>query len=267
MNQDQVKTRLLSLKKDVPDFKVIFSGKNSKKVDGLYHQDSREIIIHNKNFKDDNELMYTAIHEFAHHVQFTTSAVPISNRCHTTLFWSIFHSLLDKAEGKGIYTNIFIVNKEFQALTRTIRTDFLAKNGTLMKEFGRLLVEAKNLCDKYNASFYDYLDRVLNFPRSGAQTIMKTFTYNINPEIGYENMKTVANIRDKDRRLEIQDRFLAGKSPDTIKMELKNEKEPQDPISSLVKEKLALESRIEGLKARLSEVEKRIKNMKGKTRT
>jgi hypothetical protein len=262
MNQDQIKEKLLSIKKDVEDFKVIFSGKNSKKVDGLYHQETREIIIHNKNFADDNELLYTAIHEFAHHIQFSTAAVPISGRCHTTYFWSTFHKLLDTAEQKGIYKNIFTENNEFQALTRRIRTDFLAKNGHLMKDFGKLLVEAKALCDKYNTSFYDYLDRVLSFPRSSAHNIIKTFTYDLNPEIGFENMKTVASIRDTGVRQKVEKEFLSGKSPDTIKMELKEAKEPPDPLSSLVREKISIEGRIESLKAKLNEVEKRIKDIK-----
>ena len=46
MNQTQVKELLLQLKEDVEEFSVIFSGKKSKKVDGLYKPDSREIIIH-----------------------------------------------------------------------------------------------------------------------------------------------------------------------------------------------------------------------------
>jgi len=62
MNQDQVKELLLTLDKNVPDFSVIFSGKMSGKVDGLYYPDRREIIIHNKNFEEDGQLIYTAIH-------------------------------------------------------------------------------------------------------------------------------------------------------------------------------------------------------------
>ena len=69
MNQDQVKEILLRLNEDVEEFFVIFSGKQSNKVNGLYHPDTREIILHNRNFENDQLLMYTAIHEFAHHVR------------------------------------------------------------------------------------------------------------------------------------------------------------------------------------------------------
>ena len=50
MNQDQVKEKLLEIESDVQDFKVILSGKKSKKVNGLYNPEKMEIIIHNKNF-------------------------------------------------------------------------------------------------------------------------------------------------------------------------------------------------------------------------
>ena len=107
MNQDQVKTKLLELDKSVEDFTITFSGKKSKKVDGLYKPDIREIILHTENFGNDNQLIYTAIHEFAHHIQFTKSSIPISIRAHTNKFWNIFHNLLFDAESKGIYENVF----------------------------------------------------------------------------------------------------------------------------------------------------------------
>src|SRR3989304_2714446 len=102
MNQDQIKEQLLTIKKNDVPFSVILSGKKSKKVNGLYKAERREIILHNKNFSSDNELMYTAIHEYAHHIQFTASPVPISIRIHTVRFWSLFHGLLNEAEAKGI---------------------------------------------------------------------------------------------------------------------------------------------------------------------
>ncbi|MCK4514270.1 MAG: hypothetical protein KAU31_03380, partial [Spirochaetaceae bacterium] len=71
MNQDQVKEQLLRLEDDTEEFFLIFSGKRSKKANGLYHPDTREIILHNRNFESDTALMYTAIHEFAHHIHFT----------------------------------------------------------------------------------------------------------------------------------------------------------------------------------------------------
>ena len=97
MNQTQVKDILLQLKDDVQEFTVIFSGKKSTKVDGLYKPLTREIIIHNKNTEDENAIVYTSIHEFAHHVHVSSSVVPVSRRAHTKEFWAILHSLMEKA--------------------------------------------------------------------------------------------------------------------------------------------------------------------------
>ena len=69
MNQDKVKEILLSLRDTSLEFSVTFTGKESKKVNGLYKPDTKEILIHNKNFKNDNQLVYTAIHEYAHHLE------------------------------------------------------------------------------------------------------------------------------------------------------------------------------------------------------
>ena len=46
---------------------------------------------------------------------------------------------------------------------------FLEGSGTLMKELGRLLVQAHGLCEKHGTSYSDYLDRVLGLPRTSAE--------------------------------------------------------------------------------------------------
>jgi len=262
MNQEQVKDRLLKLEPVKVDFLVTFSGKSSKKVDGLYYPDRREIIIHNHNFGDDNQLMYTAIHEFAHHVQFTRTNVPVSTRAHSNDFWSIFHTLLFRAEENGIYNNIFETNDEFKELTARLREEYLSRNGHLMKEFGSLLLKARELCQRYHANFEDYVDRVLRLHRTEARTIMKTYTMDINPEIGYENMKTVARIKDEGLRQGVQEAFLDQRSPDMIKAELNPKAEFTNRLSYLESEKERLERTLDKLTACLAKIERDIDTLK-----
>ena len=150
MNQDQVKELLLQIEDGVEEFFLIFSGKSSRKVNGLYHPDTREIIIHNRNFDSDNALLYTAIHEFAHHIHITTSPVPVGPRSHTLAYRNILHQLLVKAEEKGVYANPF-ESAEFQALAERLRREFLARNGSIMKSFGAALIEAERLCRQRGA--------------------------------------------------------------------------------------------------------------------
>jgi len=82
MNQDAVKAMLLSVEEPRTEFTLIFSGKSSKKCNGLYKPDTREIILHNRNFEDDNQLAYTALHEYAHHLHAERSGGMLSPRAH-----------------------------------------------------------------------------------------------------------------------------------------------------------------------------------------
>jgi hypothetical protein len=259
MNNDEIKRRLLKIERNVPDFAVILSGKKSRKVDGLYKPESKEIIIHNRNFTSDNELMYTAIHEFAHHIQFSKATKPITAKCHTADFWNIFHTILGKAEEIQEYENVFVTKDEFVRLTKMIREEFLEKNGVIMKEFGKILIKAKELCDKYRASFFDYIERVLSLPRSSARTLMKAYSYNVNPEIGFDNMKVVARISDDEKRKEAEQAILQGTSPYIIKSDfLDPKRESSSQIEALKQEKDSLEKRIQALKGKLALIQKRI---------
>ncbi len=262
MNQDQVKEKLLILDDTVADFTVILSGKESKKVDGLYYPDSREIIIHNKNFNDDNQLIYTAIHEFAHHLHHTRSAVPVSSRAHTNRFWDIFHKLLIHAEEKGIYNNIFRQEKRFIDLTDNIKSKYLSVNGNLMKELGGLLEKAHALCEELNVSYDDYVDRELLLHRNTARLLMKINAMNINPAIGYENMKTVASIKDDFARGRAEEAFAEGMSPDMVKAEYASRDKSDNSLDVLLQERDRIERSIDTLTKKLAKIERRINDMK-----
>jgi len=237
------------------------SGKKSRKVHGLYKPDTREIIIHNRNFKNDNELMYTAIHEYAHHLQFTSSAAPVSARTHTTAFWNLLHTLLFEAEEKGIYSNPFEQIEEFRALTREIRGRFLEGGGTLMKELGKLLLHAHELCEKHGTSYPDYLDRVLGLPRTSAAVIVKSHTLDLDPKVGFENMRTLAGIRDDRARDKAQEELKAGHSPDMVKARYGAAAPPKSRLEALRSERERLQKSIENMKKRLKEIERRLSEL------
>jgi hypothetical protein len=258
VSNDQIKKILLSLRKTDSDFSVILSGKKSKKVHGLYKPDTREIIIHNKNFKNDNEMMYTAIHEYAHHIQFTTSPTPISVRSHTTAFYNLLHTLLFEAEAKDIYTNPFESIPEFRELTARIKEKCLAGSGTLMKELGKLLLDAHALCQKHGTSYSDYLDRVLALPRVSAGVIVKAHTLDLDPRVGFENMRTLSGIRDESSREKAQKELREGHSPDMVKAKYGPARAPKDPREALVAERQRLEKGIDRMKKQLKEIEKRL---------
>lgn len=261
MNQDQIRTILLSIEDAPMEFTLIFSGKKSKKVNGLYKPDTREIIIHNRNFDDDNLLLYTAIHEYAHHLHACSQGGTLPARSHTTEFWAILHGLLEKAEAKGVYKNVFTESPELAELTEIIRKKYLLQNGNLVKELGMLLLKAGELCDSIGARFEDYIDRVLCIPRSAAKMSMKMFEYNLDPSLGSDNMRFLAGIKNEEDRTAAEKSLLAGKSPDAVKRETMKRPRQEDSRERLEKEKLRLERTIMSLTKRLNEVEQELETM------
>jgi hypothetical protein len=266
MNQDKVKQKLLSIEDAPLEFSLVFSGKKSKKVNGLYKPASREIILHNRNFKDDdngqNLMLYTAIHEYAHHLHACSRGGTLSPRAHNSEFWAIFHALLEKAEKKKIYSDVFSVSPELLKLTEVIRDKYLKNNGELVKEMGKHLLKAHDLCTGIGVRFEDYVDRMLRIPRTAANMAIKMFEFDIAPEVGADNMRFLAGIRDSDERKAAETALIKGKSPDSVKVEVRNKNREEDPILLLEKEKTRLERTIATLNKRLDEVVKELKDKK-----
>jgi hypothetical protein len=270
MNQDQIKKALLKVADAPLEFDVILTGKKSRKVNGLYKTETREIILHNRNFTDDaageNLLLYTAIHEYAHHLHACARGGTLSARAHTSEFWAIFHELLEKAEKKNIYRNVFTDSPELEKLTTLIKKEFLEENGNLFKELGKYLIKAREMCEKIGGRFEDYVDRVLRIPKLAAETAIKTFQYNLNPSVGADNMRYIAGLRNEDERAGAEKALLAGKSPDSVKTALKSQRSStltqtdEDLKERLEKEKVRLEKTISSLNRRLREVEKELGN-------
>ena len=263
MNQDKVKEKLLAIEDAPLEFSLVFSGKKSKKVNGLYKPQTREIIIHNRNFQPDNTgqnlLLYTAIHEYAHHLHACSRGGTLSPRAHNSEFWAIFHELLEKAEIKKIYNDVFSVSPELLKLTEVIRDKFLKNNGALVKEMGKQLLKAHELCTAIGVRFEDYVDRMLRIPRAAANTAIKMFEYDITPEVGADNMRFLAGIRSDDERKAAETALIKGKSPDTVKIQVRGKEKEEDPVQILEKEKVRLERTIAALNKRLEEVKKELK--------
>ena len=273
MNQDQVKALLQRLEPQAPDFELIFTGKSSRKVNGLYKPDSREILLHTRNFESDEELIYTAIHEFAHHVHFCSTARPTTIRSHTSVYWSLFHRLLAKAEELGLYRNVFAAEPEFQKLTEEIKTKYLANNGQLMKDFGQILLQAVQLCGKYHVRFEDYMDRVLCIPRTTAKTVMASFAQDVTADFGFDHLKMMTSVKDPEVRREMEHKRREGYSTEMMRQELRGEALPEivstpkpDPVEAQVelleRSKEQLQKKISDWQKRLEELEQKIETLK-----
>ncbi len=256
MNQDRVKEILLDTADAQTEFSVIFSGKESNVVNGLYKPRSREIIIHNRNFHNDDQLIYTAIHEYAHHLHAEKKAFLSSGKAHTNEFWGIFHDLLVAAEGKGHYRNLFESEPEFVQLTRRIKESCITENGRIMIEFGRLLVEAQGLCERYKTRFEDYVDRALGVPRTTAGVAARAATWGVEPSIGWDGIRMAAGISDPGRRAEAVAALRDGESPASVKAHFGRDMPPEDKLERLAQEKERLERTIRKLEEKLAQVER-----------
>ena len=256
MNQDRVKEILLSLADPRTEFSVIFSGKESSIVNGLYKPQTREIVIHNRNFDSDDQLVYTAIHEYAHHLHCERKGGISSGRAHTNEFWGIFHELLVKAESLGHYRNLFDEEPEFVGLTKRIRGSCIAENGRVMLELGGLMIEAQALCRKFKVRFEDYIDRALGLPRATANQAARAAAFGVPPDVGWDGMRMAAGIRDPGTRAEALEALRSGSSPAAVKARFSAAKPPEETGERLAKEKERLERTIANLKRRLEEVER-----------
>ena len=131
MENAKIKETLLNLYETKLDFTVIQTGKESKRVNGLYKPDTHEILLHNKNFKTDNELLYTAIHEYAHHLlteesinTYGDDSLP-NAKAHPRAFWVKFNELIVLAEEKNIYTLDISKSPKLVELTQKIKKEYL----------------------------------------------------------------------------------------------------------------------------------------------
>ncbi len=259
MNAEQVKQLLLQVEKPEKDFSLVLSGKQSRKVNGLYKPETGEIILHNKNFKDDNLLIYTALHEYAHHLHFCSADAPKSNRSHTRRFWSILHALLHRAEETGLYKSIFETDPRFAELTERIKRDFISGHGSLMKQLGQVLRQARQLCEETHTRFEDYVERVLQLERTEIKHLLRVGESELPPEIGYDNMKFISRVREPEERQAALQSLLSGDTPDMLKERFSPGRTPaprsEDPQEALVREKERILKNMEKMKKRLQEIE------------
>lgn len=281
MTNERIKEILLDLEGTEIDFFVTQTGKSSKKVNGLYYPETHEILLHNKNFEQDgmvsdNLLIYTAIHEYTHHKLseelFSVMGVnAIYNaKSHTQKFWAKFDALLTIAEQKGYYKLSLETSKELQELTEKIKTEYLEKNGQMMREFGELLIRAHTLCKEANIRYEDYIDRILCLSKAEATSLKRVAQVPIDTKIGYDNMKTLSKIDDADERKLAQNNLLAGHSVASVRQMLtehmKKKKEDEDDegdesdkdekkLQKLTAEKNRIERAITNLEKRLKIVE------------
>ncbi|MCI5828946.1 MAG: hypothetical protein UHY90_04830 [Treponema sp.] len=269
MDNAKIKEILLDIEPSELDFTVIMTGKDSKRVNGLYKPDTREILLHNKNFKTDNQLIYTAIHEYTHHLINEQDIIanggkepPHCARSHTNAFWAKFHALLEVAEQKGYYKLDMTLSPELEALTKEIKEKYIEPNGQIMIDLGRTLIKAQALCEQCNIRYEDYIDRVLQIPRTTVKSVKKVgMLPDEDAELGFDNMKIVAGLKKADEKAKAVEAIKSGKSPDSVIAMMKKKAKEVDPKEKLEKERARLTKTINELTQRLEYVEESLASL------
>ena len=93
-----------------------------------------------------------------------------------------------------------------------------------------------------------------------AQPQKKLQKLEVNPAIGFDNMKKVASIKKSEDRQAAEQQILEGKPADTVAQLMKQHKN-DDPRQKLEKEKNRLEKTITALQQRLQYVEESLENL------
>jgi hypothetical protein len=254
MNQDQVKEKLLELHKCAEDFTVIFSGKKSVRVNGVYRFDERKIIIHNRNFENDengeNLLFYTAMHELAHHIQFTELHQK-GVRAHTALFFATLDDLAEIAEKKGVYKTP--VDEEAQKLINEAK-DISRGIAALQRKLGQVLLQLYEACERKGIRYGDVIERKAQISKQTQKKAIRACILNLPEGISADIQEAAVKERNEEKIKAVVHAGLQGKSIDQAKRAVAKPIDREDETVSLMKEKKRIERTIASLKRRLEEI-------------
>jgi hypothetical protein len=258
MTREQVKERLQKLHQSPIDYTVVFSGKKSRKVNGLYKPGSLEIIIHNLNFVDseggqlEDKLMYTAVHELAHHILMTEQGQK-SRRCHSQQFWETFNDLTDKAEAMGIYKPV--ASADTQELIDAAR-NISRQIAELQRKLGEVLIALNESCQKDGVRFEDMAERKAQLSKETVKVCANAARMG-DLGVGADIQAAAAKEKDEEKRAAIIEAGRDGKSVIQAKKAASPPVE-RDETLSLIKEKKRLERTIESLTHRIEEIKEQL---------
>lgn len=245
MNQDSLKN-VLDRYSDNKDFIVVYTGRQSDKVDGIYDLEQKAIIINNVNFKNDNSVVYCGLHQLAHHVDFANNPNKKNIHNHTLDFKSLFFDMVLKA----------IDNGDFKTMDNPVVRDLQSMNKeyvSFMKRYGSKLIDCKGKCIDIGYPFEDITDRVLQLSSSESDNMMRFFVQDIPEDISPEIARNIVKIKDPKIVNEvIQTKKVAKVKP---------EKDPVDEETFLMQEKARLEKKIQKEQERLQEIEDQLQGI------
>lgn len=261
MTNENILENLKKLYQYKTEFTVTQTGKQSRKVNGFYKPLTHEIFLHNKNYKSDNAVMFTAIHELTHHIQ-NENGVKAA-RAHDNAFWSTFYNLLDEAERIGIYSR---ERSESVAAKTKELTDIQKHIIELQKQQGKLLAELHRECEEQGDRYEDVLEHDLQISRNKAKELQKQ-AY-LTSDVSDEMSKAINSAKDammKNAAIQAADSGATVEQVKAIAKDTAKKTKPADDgldsPSSLMREKKRIEKTIEQLQDRLVNIDEQLISM------
>ena len=264
MTQELVRENLLKLHSCIEEFTLEFSGRKSGRVNGTYRPGTRHITINNRNFDNNetgaNALFYTAMHEFAHHIQFTEHKHS-GSRSHTKLFYSILDSLAAKAEELGLYR--YDADPDVKALVNEA-AEVSAEIAALQRRLGNVLNRLHSVCMRKGLRYEDVVKRKVKISVRMEKKLNKIAALRDLPkDIGFETQEAIAAAKSEKEREAMLEAAKDGKSVAQVKQAAVSTRKEPDELDALVREKENCKTMIEKWKQRLKDIMERIKKLEG----
>ena len=259
MNNEEIKAALAKLYYCKTDFTVTQTGKKSSKVNGLYKPDTQEIILHNKNFTTDNQIMYTAIHELTHHILITEKGVKTS-KAHSGIFWATFYDLIDKAIELKLYAR---ERSEETAALIAEAAEIQKQIVEAQKQLGRIILKLHDSCKTNGERVEDVIEHDLQMTRNKAKELMRN---NMSDSEDNEEIAKAVNLAKNPMiKHAAQNAADSGKTVEQVKAIAKQKAKATDDglenPEQLQREKRRLKKTIERLNDRLVQVEETLISM------
>ena len=155
IDEQRIKDILLSIKSTEKDFFIVIKNKSNFHCNGNYNRSTNRITLYLLNHNSINRLIYTAIHEYAHHLMDKWVG-------HKTEFWEFFFELLEIAERKELYKCNINNNENLKKITTIIKHNNLVKNKKIFeKDLRSIFHIIYKLCEEIDIDFQYYTVKYL----------------------------------------------------------------------------------------------------------
>ena len=155
---------------------------------------------------------------------------------------------------KGEASTDYYTRKLISEAKRTILTNLTAE---LVQKYRTEFLEAKKRKVKITFILSEMEYPLVKDITKGSEVYAIRLA-DLNPQIGFENMRTLTQISDKDKRHKAEEAFLQGQSPSMVVHQFKKQNKNMDPVLKLKSEKNRIEKTIHSLGQRLEKINEKI---------